>query len=111
MGDRTECDEIQAAAYTARHVGQHLMRTGGTVPMTDSLLLSIALLLNDCALAHAPYRDDDGWHCEWDDDEWPCSDVKRAHKIAQFINGAWPSPAERAPEVTIVRLAEGGGRS
>lgn len=94
MGDRAECDEIQAAAYAARHVGQHLMRTGGSVAMGESALLSIGLLLGDVADAHTPYRDADGWQCERDDDTWPCSDVRRAHEVARLVNAAWPQPAE-----------------
>ncbi|GAA2218985.1 hypothetical protein GCM10010400_76170 [Streptomyces aculeolatus] len=93
MADRAESREIQTAADTARHVGQHLMRTGGTVGMGESALLSIGLLLADAADAHTPYQDRDGLHCERDDDTWPCTDVRRAHAVAQLVNAAWPRPA------------------
>lgn len=92
MPDRTERTEIQEAAHTARHVGQHLMRTGGSVALGESALTSIGLLLANVADVHTPYRDRDGLHCERDDDLWPCSDVRRAHEVARLVTAAWPAP-------------------
>jgi hypothetical protein len=84
--DRTECREIQTAAYTARHVGQHLVDTGGSVPVGHSMVLAVALLQNDVAAVHWP----GGGECVWDGESWPCTDVKRAHEVAQLVNAMWP---------------------
>jgi hypothetical protein len=92
VSERTERQEIHVAAYTARYMGQHLMRTGGTVPVDRSLVFAIALLLCDVPLIHSPAWIDGEWMCERDSDEWPCSDVKRALEVAELINIAWPQP-------------------
>lgn len=81
-----ELAEVKAAGESTWHVAHHLRRTGGSAAMDHRLAFALAEWLRDTYLQHEP---GDG-ECTWDGERWPCTDVKRAHDVAQVVNEMWP---------------------